>query len=172
MRERVSLRPIERSDLDRIREWLSRVEISEGIQTRAPSPEEQAQWFDRYMNDPTKRVFAVLVENRHVGNVSLFNIDSENGTAMLTVFVGDPACRGKGIGTESVRQAFDYALRQLRLRRISLEVHAENLEAIRCYEKLGMTRIATLPGKARVSGRAVDMFEMAVDLDAVRKDPR
>ena len=72
-------------------------------------------------------------------------IDWNSRRAELHIFIGEPACRGRGLGDcQTAVRLVDYAFNQLGLRRIYLEVLAENASAIRVYEKCGFKVEGTL----------------------------
>jgi putative acetyltransferase len=69
--------------------------------------------------------------------------------------------QGKGIGSALVRAAVELADRWLNLRRIELEVFADNEPAIRLYERFGFEREGLLRQYAFRDGRYVDAYMMA-----------
>lgn len=160
----LTLRPIEVNDLERIRGWLNVPDLAESIQSRAVTSEQQRVWFDRYQMDKSKKVFAILFNGNHIGNVSLFNIDRVACEAMLTIFIGEAEFRGCGIGTKVVRKIFALAQREFDLRKIHLEVLTNNFSAIKCYEKVGMKAEKTLSNRGVFQGKPHDMLKMSVDL--------
>jgi RimJ/RimL family protein N-acetyltransferase len=51
----------------------------------------------------------VLKENDQLlGSCGLMSVDQVQGTAELGIFIGDPAERGKGYGSEAIRLLLDY----------------------------------------------------------------
>jgi len=47
--------------------------------------------------------------------------------------------RGRGVGTFAVRGILNYAFYELELHKVYLSVYADNVAAIRLYEKIGFT---------------------------------
>jgi ribosomal-protein-alanine N-acetyltransferase len=66
-----------------------------------------------------------------------------SGWARLYAIGVDPFYRRRGVGRALLAEAIDYA-RRIGKRRIFLEVRADNLPAIRLYEKFGFCTIARL----------------------------
>lgn len=165
MLDKMILRPITENDLERIRVWLQESEIVESIQSRTVTSAEQQEWYRRYLLDQTKKVFAIEVDQRHVGNISLFNIDTVSQRAMLTIFIGESNFRNNGLGSRALKALFEKAGHELGLRWISLEVLADNWRAIRCYEKVGMKKTDVLKKHVKVHGQLKDMVKMSIDLD-------
>ena len=87
-----------------------------------------------------------IVENgndRLLGGCGLMDIDHVHGTAMIGIFIGAAADRGKGLGGEAMGLLIDYGFRYLNLHNIMLKVFSFNAAGIRCYEKLGFRRIGS-----------------------------
>lgn len=68
---------------------------------------------------------------------------------------------GQGIGTALLRALLDSADNWLDLRRVELSVFADNVRAIRLYERHGFAREGTLRDYAFRDGRYVDVIAMA-----------
>lgn len=156
---RVAIRPIKKSDLGRIWKWISRDDVLDALLLRRKVTfAEQCRWYDSYLNDSTKKVFAIEYHGKHVGNVALFAIDRHHRRAMLNIFIGDDFMRGRDIGTKAVRAVLKLAFEKLGLDRISLEVLADNNRAVRCYEKSGFVREGILRAHSLLHGMRRDMF--------------
>lgn len=81
------------------------------------------------------RYLAVETDGRMV-SVAGVHVDSEQfQTAVLGNIATDPAFRGRGLASVLTSQLTSELLDAGR--RVSLNVHAENAAAVRCYEKLG-----------------------------------
>jgi RimJ/RimL family protein N-acetyltransferase len=105
--------------------------------------------------------------DRVIGGLSLLGIDRIHGRAELAVCVGDKTYWSRGYGTDAItvllRQAFD----DLGLRRVWLITDADNLRAIRCFEKCGFVREGLLKAYRLRRGKPVDMVIMGI----LRSDP-
>lgn len=73
----------------------------------------------------------------------------------------DAHWHGRGIGTALMNHVLDLADRWLSLRRLELEVNADNLPAVRLYERLGFVVEGTLRGYALRDGQLIDVLAMA-----------
>ena len=88
-----------------------------------------------------QHVYLMYLENRLIGEMS-YTVDPEHllhktsETAWISILIGEPECRGKGIG----RMALEYLEEQVRkhgLTRIELGVFEFNEPALKLYKKLG-----------------------------------
>lgn len=71
--------------------------------------------------------------------------------ASIDLFL-DPRRHGQGIGTEAVRRVVDHLIRERGHHRITIDPAADNVAAIRCYEKVGFTVV----GRMRAYERDAD----------------
>lgn len=78
----------------------------------------------------------VIDAGRFIGHVRFHGLVSQDKRVALAIGIDDPACLGKGYGTEAIRLALAYAFGS-GLHRVSLRVLASNARAIACYRKCG-----------------------------------
>ncbi len=162
-RDHVRLRPIDFDDLKKICRWLNQEEVADGLILRnSVAIADEMIWYENYRKDETKKVFAIEYKGKHVGNVSLFNIDTAHHRAMLSVFIGDRRFRRKGIGLEAMKQILAHSFEEMSLNRIWLEVLKENRAAIRTYEKLGMKKEGVLRHHASLHDKSHDVCVFSI----------
>ncbi len=101
-------------------------------------------------------------EEEPIGVISLTNISKANASADLSVIVGDPQDRDKGLGTEAIRVILRYAFEDSELNRVGLSVFEFNEPAIHAYEKLGFKREGRLRQAVRRDGRFHDAILMSI----------
>ena len=89
------------------------------------------------------------------------DVDQANHSAEYGIFIGEPAARGKGFGTETARLFTQFGFETLGLHRISLRLLAENLPARRSYEKAGFVLEGTFHDMVVLDGRYRDVVFMA-----------
>jgi len=73
-------------------------------------------------------------------------------------------CWHQGIGTALMREAIRFAKEEAHLEVLSLEVRADNRNAIALYEKFGFRRIGTFPKYFKIGDRCFDAELMNLDL--------
>ena len=78
----------------------------------------------------------VIDAGRYIGHVRFHGKSTQDRRAALAVGIDDPACLGKGYGTEAIMLALGHAFGQ-GLHRVSLRVLSNNFRAIACYRKCG-----------------------------------
>lgn len=122
--------------------WLNDPETTRYLESGGihETPESLRAYIAKYL-DRKDALFMALVEKAgdlHIGNIKLEPINLRHRHAVLGILIGEPSARGRGFGTEAMVLALRYAFRSLDLHRVALGVTADNLPAIRCYEKVGL----------------------------------
>ena len=140
--ERVTLRAVERSDLPAIHAFRNDPEV-EGRVYAAPIPHSLVELeaeFDAAAAKPMAErdpiVFAIEVDGAVVGRCNLFDPDTVGGTVRMGIAIARDH-QARGIGTEAVDLLVAYAFRDLGVRRVWLDVLADNEQAIASYRKSG-----------------------------------
>lgn len=80
----------------------------------------------------------VIDAGRFIGHLRFHGVVEQDRRAALAIGIDDPACLGKGYGTEAIRLALAHGFGG-GLHRVSLRVLAGNARAIACYRKCGFT---------------------------------
>lgn len=113
----------------------------------------------------TGRVVQMMIcemnTDQPVGSVYIRDIDRQHNKAEYGIFIGEPAARGRGIGTAAAKLMLRYCFEEEELHRIYLRAFAENRQAIRSYEKAGFTQEGLLRGDVRIEGEYRDIVWMA-----------
>ena len=103
-----------------------------------------------------------LDDDRRIGNVTLRNMDRENGSAELAIVITDKPSQGHGYGTDALNCLVDFGFGELRLERIYLHVFDFNVRARRSYEKAGFQVDATLRHARFHRGQHHDVHLMSI----------
>lgn len=136
--ERVVLRAIEREHLPNYVQWLNDPRVLEYFGHLVPlSLVQEEQWYERMLQDPSVRSFAVEYEGRHVGGAGFNRIDPRNRSAEVGLLIGIPELWDQGLGCDVLRTLVNFGFEQMNLNRIYLRVFAGNGRGIHLYEKVG-----------------------------------
>lgn len=165
----VILAPLREEDSDVLYEWINDREL---VALNAPfhpvSRAEHDAWFERVRERPDVAIFAIRLADgdRLIGSCQLNEIDTDAGSAQLQIRIGDRSAWGKGYGTAAVEQLLRHAYDSLSLRRVMLQVFADNERAIRAYEKAGFHRVGVNARAVEVEGEDKDLVEMEASAGA------
>lgn len=138
--DKISIRPIEHTDLEKLHKWRNDKNIFDnlggGFFPRSRS--QMNKWMDSFVdNTLTNQKFIITVEEEAIGYISLSDINYKNGNADLGLYIGEDSARGKGYAKMALNIIKDYAKNTVNMRKISLNVLEENTNAIKLYEKCG-----------------------------------
>lgn len=97
-----------------------------------------------------------------VGIISLMNISEANGSADLSVIIGPPEDRGRGYGTDAIREMLRYGFEERGLGRIGLSVFEFNQPAIKAYASLGFREEGRLRAAIKRDGKRHDAILMSI----------
>jgi RimJ/RimL family protein N-acetyltransferase len=161
----VRLRPFGRADLARVIAWRRDAELSHGaLWGDGPFSRRQAEHWLRAISDRrdgSRLTLAIEIATRRlVGLTNLSRIDRASGTAYVGLVIGEKDCWGLGLGREALRQILQRAVRR-GVRKVLLEVAADNPRAIALYRRAGFTTEGILRRQIRREGSLVDVLVMA-----------
>ena len=161
----IYLRPMKDDDTENIVRWRNSDTVrSRFIYQKLFTKESHENWI-KTMIDTGKAVQMIIClkdGDVPVGSVYIRDIDMTHHKGEYGIFIGEEAARGKGIGTAAAKLMIQYAFEELRLHRLFLRVFADNVQAIKSYEKAGFIREAYLKDDVFVGEKYCDIVLMAV----------
>ena len=172
--EKVTLRAVRRDDLPRLLDFYNDVEVElagGGDPPRPTALERLQRDFDRETAEPPrdKTDFAIEADGNLIGHCGLSGIDETARHCELGISIGDKDYWGRGYGREAVSLLLDYAFRLRNLRRVWLEVHADNERAIRAYRSCGFVEEGRMREHIWLAGRYLDNVLMGILRDEWRR---
>jgi RimJ/RimL family protein N-acetyltransferase len=141
---RLILKGLELEDLPDRHQWLNDPEITRYFTNMGSLPLSRADlsnWYEKIGSQRNHELhFSIFAGGRHIGGAQLKSIDWKNRNAEFGLFIGDKNEWGKGYGMETTGMLIHYGFQTLNLHRIWLRVDAENIAALKCYQKSGFVR--------------------------------
>lgn len=160
----IYLRPMTREDTDMIVAWRNSDSVRKYFIYRAPFTREGHENWIRTMVETGKAVQMIICDiatDRPLGSVYIRDIDRQHNKAEYGIFIGEVSARGRGVGTAAAELMLRYSFEKEGLHRVYLRVFADNLQAIRSYEKAGFVREGLLKDDVRIDGEYRDIVWMA-----------
>jgi putative acetyltransferase len=157
----IQIRGAEPSDAEAIHEILSCPRVTaNSMQLPWRSLEQRRNWINQHVASGNFLVAAV--DGRVVGNLGLdlAGASRRSHVASMGMSVHDDF-QNRGVGSALMVAMIELADSWLGLRRIELEVYADNAAAIHLYEKFGFVIEGTARDYARRPGGFVDAHHMA-----------
>jgi RimJ/RimL family protein N-acetyltransferase len=159
---RVVLRPLVAADADGpYLDWFNDAEVSR-LNSHHAFPytrDEALAWIAALPGRRDALVLAIELDGRHVGNISLQDIDPVARGAELAIVLGDRSVWGQGIGTEAAELLVAHGFRALNLHRIACGTVAANRGMRRLAERLGMAEEGRRRDAAWTDGAYHDVIE-------------
>ncbi len=152
----ITLRPAKTADLPLLSALRNDVDLQLALMA-VPRPNSRAHvkaWITRRTNDPQGAFFVLAWarDNQAIGFVQLTRIETLHRRAELGICLAEEA-RGSGAAREAMALLETYARAALGLRKLVLQVRADNRRAIALYNRCGFRRVGTLAAHHYAGGR-------------------
>lgn len=154
--EDITLRAIEESDLELLKEMLNDpdIENTTGGYSYPISTYQQRKWFEGLSNRRDElRLIIDTKEHGPIGVVMLTDIDWKNRTAQSHSKISRNELRGKGYGTKALKARTKYAFEQLNLHCLYAHIIEYNIAAQRIVEKCGFKKEGVLRERVYKNGK-------------------
>ena len=137
---RVRLQPLSEQDSQQYRLIRNREENrSKFVFSGLITEEAQKLWYTRYLDTSGDCMFSVYdSENRFIGGNAIYNISPDDLTAEYgRLLIDKERCRSGGWGYEATAAALKAAFCELGLKKVYLQVYADNTAACKTSLKAG-----------------------------------
>ena len=163
--ELVTLRAFRTEDLAALNSYANDVEteLFSGGDPPSPRPlESTAELWERRRSDRATVDFIIEADGRVIGECGLFAADTVARTVEFGITLGDKNYWGRGYGTEATRLAVDYAFTMRNVRKVHLNVLANNPRAMAAYSKVGFVEEGRRREHVWSGGAYVDLVLMGI----------
>lgn len=160
----IHLRPMTVEDTKQIVKWRNKDFVRKNFIYQDLFTEEgHLRWIrDQVETGRVVQFIICLSDEREIGSVYFRDIDRKSGTAEYGIFIGEEDAIGCGYGTETAREALEYAFSTLALNRVFLRFLADNIGAQKSYTHAGFRMtdqketVETLQGEREVCFMEID----------------
>lgn len=161
------LGPLQKEDnLDDYANWLNDQETTLFMGSgRFPiSVETLRDYIDKYNNNKDGMLLGIFLKKplKHIGNITLHQIDWINRHAEIGIFVGDKEVRGKGYATQSIKLVAEHAFFKLNLRKLYTGMIKGNAVAKKVFEKVGFKVEGTFKEHFYLNGDYLDCYRLGL----------
>lgn len=164
--KKIYLRGLEEKDLaGDYFQWFNDIETCRyNSHATFPNSEKRMHDYFNYVQGSKDIVVFAIIDrksDKHVGNISLQNIDWISRNAEVA-FIVDKKHWGKGYGYEAGRLVIDYAFERLNLVRVHCGTSSKNVAMQKLALKLGMKKEGERKKAMYKLGEYVDMYEYGI----------
>lgn len=126
--------------------------------------EELKDYIESYRNSKDGMILGIFLKrsSKHIGNITLHQIDWRNRNAEVGVIVGDKRVRGKGHATEAIKLVVEHAFNRLDLRKIYAGMIKGNEASKGAFEKIGFKVEGILKEHFYLNGEYLDCYRMGL----------
>jgi RimJ/RimL family protein N-acetyltransferase len=164
--EKTLLRPLNGADVEIICQWEAGQHITTAAFEHTSRRLTVSEEYMSRVNARTTRMFAIEAEDGVlIGDIGLVEINWRRSEAELMVRIGHPRYLGKGYGHDAISSLLDYMFSTTRLNRIYLRVLADNLRAVKCFEKCGFRKNWVMTRQIAKERNPKKLFLMAIERD-------
>lgn len=140
--------PFSTHHIEKTFQWIKAYDLRKLFLMRGDADwETHLTYFKRILNDPTQKVYAIMLDEIHVGNCGFKNISLSMNEGELWIYIGNSSMRGKKIGTNVIELLIKDAINVLKLRKIYLHVAEFNIHARNLYKKFNFIEVEQKQGK-------------------------
>ncbi|WP_293960497.1 GNAT family N-acetyltransferase [uncultured Fusobacterium sp.] len=141
---KIILRLVEEEDSYFILKLRQNKELNKYISSTDITVEQQKEWIKKYkIREENKEEYYFIILNKEMnqpcGTVRIYNIDKINKVATWGSFILD-FTRPDGASKEVIDISLNFVFKELKLKKIELDVRKANKKAIHIYEKNGFIR--------------------------------
>lgn len=155
MTAQITLRLMQAADLPMLHEWLNREHIVQWWGGERPTPEEVTAWYGpRVLAEESVTPYIALLDGLPFAYVQCYvamgsgdgwwEAETDPGVRGIDQSIADAALLGQGLGTRLVRATLALLFADPAVTKVQTDPAPDNARAIRCYEKAGFRRIATI----------------------------
>lgn len=139
--------------------WMNDPEINQYLESRFyTQTKESTKAFIRSVTNDSNYQFGIFVNEtgKHIGNIKIGSINLYHKFADIGFLIGEKEYWGKGIATEAIKLATDFAFNTLGLHKLWGGAYAPNIGSIKAFIKNGYQQEGVKKSQYLSNGEYVD----------------
>ena len=158
MKSTITLRNLLKKDLPALRRWRNDPATNRYLANRIKTKQDSEMWYRRIKSDSHNFLKGIQYNGRLIGYCVVEDIDRVNRKCEVGIIIGEPECRGKGIGTVVINQVLQYCFLELKLHRVLAVIARSNKPSEQLFIKLGFTHEGTLRDATVIGEEYMDLL--------------
>lgn len=171
--EMIKFDPIHKTDLQKIVDWNADKSADDLLQWAGPmyhhplTLDQLENYFSNEVQKDNSKISVYKIRlvstSQTIGTIELRETDSDNKIGRICrLLIGETDNRGKGIGTNVLKEALRIGFEEKDFNKITLGVFDFNLSAIKCYEKVGFAKEKLIKNARKSATGYWNLYEMAI----------
>ena len=163
--ERLIYRPISLEHLSQdYVDWLNDPQINMYLETKGGYTLKKLMEFLRDIENKQILFWGIHLKSnlQHIGNIKIDPVNVFHGTAEYGIMMGQKTEWGKGYAKEATIRIIRYCFEENEIRKITLGVIKNNINAVMLYKKIGFKIEGTLVKQGIYNGVYCDAYRMAI----------
>ena len=117
--------------------WINDESINNFLEVRFQKQNEDdlIRYIEHINKSERNFLFGIFKDDKHIGNVKLYNIDNRNKFADISIVIGDIDLQNKGIGTQAIDFIKAFAKDECGLRKVMASAYSNNKPSIGLFHK-------------------------------------
>jgi len=168
--EKLYLRSIDEGDLnENYQSWFNDDEVCKfNSHHRFPNyKQNMEEYYNNVIKSKNNLILAIIDKknDRHIGNISLQEIDQINRSAEFAIIIGDKSCWGRGDGREAAGLIISHGFKSLNLNRIYCGTAEDNIGMQKLAESIGFKKEGVAKQALFKDGRYKDVINFGLTKD-------
>lgn len=164
---KISLRPLSLSDTENIVKWRNDPAVKRNLYSQEElKPEQHIAYYEKNVQSGKCAQFIIVVDDdgnqMDIGTIFIKNIDTANHSGEYGIFIGEESGRGKGYARLATELILKFGFEVLKLHRLFLTVMADNIPAIKTYERAGFVQEGKMREEYLRTDGYIDIIMMSI----------
>jgi len=99
------------------------------------------KYFDLKVMDKTRVFFAIVYDDKTIGEIQLKYIDFVNRTGTLSIIIANDEYKNSGAGTEAIQKMLSYAKKELNFKSVFADAIHRNSRSQYVLERIGFKHL-------------------------------
>lgn len=142
--KRTFLKPLSPIEESLIVKWRNDPQIGQMLfSVQNITLESHRKWFEKYQTSDKRMEWVIYLKdsNKAIGTIGLSEINWDDFTAEYGILIGEKDFWGQGFANEVSHEILRYAILELNLKKVFLNVYKKNSVALKLYATLGFKAI-------------------------------
>jgi ribosomal-protein-alanine N-acetyltransferase len=158
--ERLILKPFETQDITQdYVNWLNDPNVNQFLEiSKTQSLESVIAWVNWTNNDPTRKLFGIFMNQLHIGNLTLYDIEHTHRSLRIGITIGRKELWGKGLGVEALENACSFIFNSMNFHRIEAGIYEPNVNSIKLFTKAGFALESVMKERIYFQNNFINML--------------